>query len=361
MTENSQQEFVNNIIRDKERMTSFNSVKEPVFKRSFDIVLSIIGLMILSPLFVLVALAILITDGTPIIFSQKRLGKYGKEFFVYKFRSMIRDAETKTGPVWANNQDHRVTRVGRFLRDTKLDELPQLYNILKGDMSFVGPRPERPELTKSFTKVIPKFSTRLLVRPGLTGLAQLHGHYNTTPNNKLRYDLLYIKNQSFWLDLKLIFASCYVPFIPSAKSSERKIDRLIGEIILESGIIAGEQLDEALEHQQKWGGKIGEILIKKEYITQQKLDEYLDIQVTLNTISNINSNNANRDFMIGEIMLASGIITGQQLSEALNYQNEHGGRIGAILVDKGYITEDKLINSLNRQNERRKGWYQEAS
>lgn len=125
---------------------------------------------------------------------------------------MIPDAEKHTGAVWASENDPRVTKVGRILRATAMDELPQLINILKGDMSFVGPRAERPELVSNFVKDVPHFNDRLSVRPGLTGLAQIYGRYDTNPKNKFRYDLLYIKNQSFLLDIKLILLSFWITF-----------------------------------------------------------------------------------------------------------------------------------------------------
>jgi lipopolysaccharide/colanic/teichoic acid biosynthesis glycosyltransferase len=325
--------------------------KELFIKRSFDIVVSLGGLIVSFPIWIIVVVAILIEDGRPIFFRQKRLGKLGRVFYVYKFRSMINNAENVTGPVWANKDDHRITRVGRFIRRTALDELPQLYNILVGDMSFVGPRAERPELALEFKKTIPNFDYRLLVKPGLTGLAQVYGNYNTTPKNKLRYDMLYILNRSFWLDLKLMVASFWITFTFSWESKERAIDKLIGEIILESGMIDADQLDDALDYQRAWGGKIGEILIKKGYLAQEKLGHYLNVQITMNTLSNVN--NGNRDYLIGEVMLASGVITGNELSQALEYQKKKGGKMGVILRNMGYVSEAKLKYCLARQIELR--------
>ena len=335
--------------------------KEPILKRSFDILVSLGGLVVSFPIWIAVVIAILMEDGRPVFFRQKRLGKLGRVFYVYKFRSMIKNAEDATGPVWANKEDHRITRVGRFIRRTALDELPQLYNILVGDMSFVGPRAERPELASGFKKTIPNFDHRLLVKPGLTGLAQVYGNYNTTPKNKLRYDMLYISNRSFWLDIKLMLASLWITFTFSWKSKERAIDKLIGEIILESGMIDAEQLDDALEYQIAWGGKVGEILIKKGYLTEEKLSHYLNVQITMNTISNVNGNNGNKDYLIGEVMLASGIITGNELSQALEYQRKEGGKMGVILRDMGYISEEKLKYCLARQLELRKESCKEAT
>lgn len=148
------------------------------------------------------------SEGSP-FYSQTRLGKDGKSFKIYKLRSMCRDAE-KNGPQWALPNDNRITIVGRFIRKTRIDELPQLWNILRGDMSLIGPRPERPELVKEFEKVVPNFSNRLAVKPGLTGWAQINGGYELTPAQKLEYDLYYIKNQCILLDLKIMLMTAKI-------------------------------------------------------------------------------------------------------------------------------------------------------
>lgn len=138
------------------------------------------------------------TDGGPVFYKQVRLTKDGKEFEIYKFRTMIQDAEKDGVPRLAAEDDKRILPVGRLLRRTRLDELPQIYNILKGDMSLVGPRPERPQLAAELTKEIPEFPFRLKVKAGLTGYAQVYGKYNTTPYDKLKLDLTYIRNYSFY-------------------------------------------------------------------------------------------------------------------------------------------------------------------
>ncbi len=184
-----------------------------LLKRIFDIFFSGIGLIASLPLWLLIAAAIKLEDGGPVFYSQERVGKGGRVFKVYKFRSMIPDAEKRTGAVWASENDHRVTRVGRVLRATAMDELPQLWSIFKGDMSFVGPRPERPELVEEFTREIPGFMERFQVQPGLTGVAQVYGKYDTPPRHKLRYDLFYIENQSFPLDVQLILFSFLITFM----------------------------------------------------------------------------------------------------------------------------------------------------
>lgn len=197
-------------------------MKEPLLKRPFDVALSLIGIIISMPLWILFALLILIEDGWPIFYSQNRVGKNGKIFRILKFRSMIKDAEKHSGAVWASENDPRVTKVGRILRATAMDELPQLLSIFKGDMSFVGPRPERPELVKEFTKKFPDFQKRFAVKPGLTGIAQVYGQYDTPPQHKLKYDLLYIKKQSFCLELKLIFLSFYITLLGKWEHRGRK-------------------------------------------------------------------------------------------------------------------------------------------
>jgi len=198
-------------------------VKEPFLKRPFDVSLSFIGIIISIPLWILFSLLIWLEDRGPIFYPQYRVGKNGKIFKVRKFRSMIKNAEESTGAIWAKENDPRVTKVGRILRATAMDELPQLLSILKGDMSFVGPRPERPELVTEFNGGIPNYDRRHLVKPGLTGIAQVFGKYDTPPQHKLKYDLLYIKNQSFWLDLKLIFLSFWITFRGKWESRKKKI------------------------------------------------------------------------------------------------------------------------------------------
>lgn len=150
------------------------------------------------------------SEGSP-FYSQTRLGKDGKSFKIYKLRSMYSDAE-KNGPQWARANDDRVTRVGKFIRKTRIDELPQLWNVLKGDMSLIGPRPERPELIVEFEKAIPNFSDRLAVKPGLTGWAQINGGYELTPAEKLNYDLYYISNKSVVLDVKIMLLTAKIVF-----------------------------------------------------------------------------------------------------------------------------------------------------
>lgn len=183
-------------------------------KRAFDIVSSFCGIVILSPIMLLTALAIKLYDGGPAIYKQVRLTKDSKEFEIYKFRSMRVDAEKDgVARLSTGDKDDRITPIGKIVRKCRLDELPQLFNILKGDMSVVGPRPERPEIAEQYYKTLPGFRLRLQVKAGLTGYAQVYGKYNTEPYEKLEFDLLYINNMSVLTDLQLIFATVGILFM----------------------------------------------------------------------------------------------------------------------------------------------------
>lgn len=189
------------------------SIEQRALKRMVDIVFSIVGIVLCSPIFLLVALGIKLSDWGPVFYSQSRLTINGRIFMIYKFRTMIEGAERLSGPKMAEERDERIFPLGRLLRATRLDELPQLFNILKGDMSLVGPRPERPELAEEILKELPEFEYRLKVKAGLTGYAQVHGKYNTTSYDKLKLDLTYIRNYSFLLDMKIIFMTPKVLFM----------------------------------------------------------------------------------------------------------------------------------------------------
>ncbi|ADL50666.1 sugar transferase [Clostridium cellulovorans] len=180
-------------------------------KRFLDIFLSLIGCVIGIPIVIITCIVVVLeSKGNP-IYTQERLGKDGQAFKLYKIRSMCTDAE-KNGPKWADKNDSRVTRVGKFIRKTRIDEIPQLFNILKGDMSIVGPRPERSVFTFEFQKEIPTFINRLQVKPGLTGLAQVNGGYDITPKEKLKHDLEYIENRNFSMDFKIILKTALIVF-----------------------------------------------------------------------------------------------------------------------------------------------------
>ena len=193
--------------------------EQQFFKRIFDILFSVTALILLMPLMVVSALAVKICDGGTVLYKQKRLTINGKEFYVYKFRSMIADAE-KNGIRLASENDDRITPVGRILRKFRIDELPQLFNILKGDMSVVGPRPERPELTEIYKQQMPEFEFRLKVKAGLTGYAQVTGVYDTSPYDKLKMDLMYIENYSFRMDLQIILMTVKTMLFPAKNNAE---------------------------------------------------------------------------------------------------------------------------------------------
>lgn len=178
--------------------------KYEVVKRGLDIVGATIGTLPALVLIMVFGLLVKIETPGKAFYSQERLGKNGKKFKLYKIRSMQSDAE-KDGAKWADQNDDRVTKIGKFIRNTRIDELPQLLNILKGEMSIVGPRPEREIFTIQFEEEIPGFSQRLIVKPGLTGWAQINGGYDISPREKLKYDLYYIKNRSLRLDFKILF------------------------------------------------------------------------------------------------------------------------------------------------------------
>lgn len=193
--------------------------EQRILKRIFDIVFSLILLILLSPIMAVTAAAIKITDGGPVFFKQKRLTIDGREFEIYKFRSMIVNAEKNGGAQLASEDDPRITPVGRFIRRVRLDEVPQILNILKGEMSVVGPRPERPELSEEYKKSMPEFEYRLKVKAGLTGYAQVTGVYDTTPYDKLKMDLMYIENYSFRMDLQIVLMTIKIMLVPP-KSNE---------------------------------------------------------------------------------------------------------------------------------------------
>jgi sugar transferase (PEP-CTERM system associated) len=179
-----------------------------VIRRTLSIIISLVGLILALPLIPFVIVAIRLDSEGPVRYHQTRVGKNGRLFEVWKFRTMRHDAEAANGPQWAGNGDPRVTRVGKFLRSSRLDEIPQLWCVLKGDMAFVGPRPERPEFIEMLSKEIPYYGVRHMVRPGLTGWAQIKYRYGSTVEDareKLQYDLFYIKNASIGLDLLIMF------------------------------------------------------------------------------------------------------------------------------------------------------------
>ncbi|MDO4808523.1 MAG: exopolysaccharide biosynthesis polyprenyl glycosylphosphotransferase [Eubacteriales bacterium] len=203
---------------------------EGFVKRCFDIALSSVLLLLLSPAFLIIPLLIKAEDAGPVFYRQKRLTLNDRTFEILKFRSMVADAEKLTGAVLAEKDDPRITKVGRALRACRLDELPQLINIFLGDMSFVGPRPERPELAEDIIKDTPEFAFRTKVKGGLTGYAQVYGKYSTTNYDKLRLDLIYIENYSLLLDLKLLFMTPQILFRREASEGVDKVCHRDGSV-----------------------------------------------------------------------------------------------------------------------------------
>lgn len=192
------------------------SLEKRSLKRIVDIVISGLAIIVLSPIMFIVAMAIKLDSKGPMLYSQLRVGRYEKEFKVYKFRSMKQGAEQHSGPVMAAEKDARITKVGRFIRATRLDELPQLFNVIRGEMSIVGPRPERPFFVKEFKKEIPEYIYRHNLKPGITGMAQVYGKYNTTVYDKLIYDLMYIQKCDLFMDLVIMVQTVRVLFMKSS-------------------------------------------------------------------------------------------------------------------------------------------------
>ena len=204
-------------------------IEQRFIKRLMDVLFSILGLIITSPFFAVIAVIIKCTDKGPVFYRQNRLTQDGRVFSICKFRTMVQDAEKDTGARLASDNDDRVLPVGKFLRRTRLDELPQLWNILKGEMSVVGPRPERPELAEKIEEEIPEFHYRLKVKAGLTGFAQIYGKYNTSSYDKLKLDLSYIRKYSVFLDLKLIILTPKIMFMKESTEGVKEDDRSIGD------------------------------------------------------------------------------------------------------------------------------------
>ncbi|MBE3576263.1 MAG: sugar transferase [Limnochordales bacterium] len=192
-------------------------------KRIADVVLSLIGIVVLSPLCMLAAIATRLDSPGPVLFRQTRVGQGGSTFEILKFRTMVDKAENSTGPVLASRDDPRITRVGKWLRAFRIDEFPQLINVLKGEMSLIGPRPERPEFVEEFRRKVEGYELRHLIKPGITGLAQVCGNYDTPAEDKLRYDLAYIFLWSPLLDLKIMFRTIGIMLTPERSRSSRLV------------------------------------------------------------------------------------------------------------------------------------------
>ncbi|WP_436677553.1 sugar transferase [Lactiplantibacillus plantarum] len=181
-------------------------------KRIFDLTVGLIGTVLSSPIVLVFAILVKLTSKGPAFYKQERVGLMGKSFNVIKLRSMYQNAEARTGTVWAQKNDPRITPVGRFMRKTRVDELPQFWNVLKGDMSLVGPRPERPVLTEEFSQQFTDFPKRLRIIPGITGYAQINGGYDITPDAKCKLDNYYIEHFSVWFDIKILLGTVKIVF-----------------------------------------------------------------------------------------------------------------------------------------------------
>lgn len=192
------------------------SIEQSIAKRILDLMLTILLMVFCIPIMIMTAIAIKLYDGGSVVYKQIRCTMDGKEFYIYKFRSMVEDAEKDGVARLASKADRRITPIGKFIRATRIDELPQLINVLRGDMSFVGPRPERPEIIENYKEELPEFSFRMKVKAGLTGYAQIYGKYNTSPYDKLKLDLYYIEHYSIWLDIKLLFQTAKIVFTPES-------------------------------------------------------------------------------------------------------------------------------------------------
>ena len=200
-----------------------------LFKRLTDVFLGILGLIVLSIPFIFVYLALKIGGGSA-FYAQERITRDNKVFKIYKFRTMVENAEAASGPVLAQDVDCRITKLGHFLRATRLDEIPQIYNILIGDMSIVGPRPERPFFVEQFCAEMPEYNLRHRVKTGLTGLAQVQGKYNTSVRDKLKYDLLYINGYSYALDIKLIMQTLNILLRKSSTEGVKSVSEIEKEV-----------------------------------------------------------------------------------------------------------------------------------
>lgn len=207
------------------------NIEQRIVKRLIDVCCSLFLLILASPFMLLTAFLIKIYDGGPVLYRQVRCTQNAKEFKILKFRSMRVDAEKDGVARLASKNDSRITPVGRFIRAVRIDELPQLINILKGEMSFIGPRPERPEIIRQYMEQMPEFSFRMKVKAGLAGYAQVYGKYNTTPYDKLKLDLFYIENYSVWLDIKLMLLTAKILFTPDSTEGvdARQVTALRGQ------------------------------------------------------------------------------------------------------------------------------------
>ncbi len=218
-------------------------IEQRAIKRLFDIVISLILIVLTSPIMLVTAVIIKCYDGGPVLYKQIRCTRDQKQFRIMKFRSMRVDAEKDGVARLASRNDSRITPIGRFIRSCRIDELPQLFNILIGDMSFIGPRPERPEIIEQYLEEMPEFAFRMTVKAGLAGYAQVYGKYNTTPYDKLKLDLTYIENYSIWLDIKLMLLTVKILFTPDSTEGVDENQITASRIAENSGDGAAETTD----------------------------------------------------------------------------------------------------------------------
>jgi exopolysaccharide biosynthesis polyprenyl glycosylphosphotransferase len=207
------------------------TVEQKFLKRLIDVLLAAAGIIITAPVMIVAAIIIKLSDGGSPFYSQVRVTINEEKFKVLKFRTMVLNAEKLTGPVLAGENDPRITRFGKIMRTARIDELPQLFNVLAGSMSIVGPRPERPVFVEKFKEQIPDYKYRTLVKAGLSGLAQVLGKYNTTPEDKVRYDIMYIKNYSIMMDLKLILQTIKIMFMKGSTEGVKQEEVALGQLI----------------------------------------------------------------------------------------------------------------------------------
>lgn len=229
------------------RNASMNA-EQMFVKRMMDVIGSLAMLIVTAPFMLLFAILIKCYDGGPVFYKQERLTLDHKSFMIYKFRTMIVESEQTSGARLCRKDDDRITPVGKFLRRTHLDELPQIFNILKGEMSLVGPRPERPSIAEEYRQIIPEFDYRLKVKAGLTGYAQIYGKYNTTPYDKLKLDLFYIRNFSIWLDMKLLLLTFKILF---QKDNTEGVDAVQVTAMKEVAVARTEEIDAVLAEAKK--------------------------------------------------------------------------------------------------------------
>ena len=220
-------------------------VEQRMIKRSIDLLCAITLVIITAPVMVLTAIIIKLSDGGPVFYKQVRCTLNNKEFHIVKFRSMRVDAEKDGVARLASKGDPRITPFGRFIRKVRIDELPQLFNIIKGDMSFIGPRPERPEIIKQYMEDMPEFAFRTKVKAGLAGYAQVYGKYNTTPYDKLKLDLTYIENYSVWLDIKLMLLTLKVLITPDSTEGVEKDQKTALKTSVETDVMPQDKKEEA--------------------------------------------------------------------------------------------------------------------